>query len=82
MFSPELACLDFKECRELPPSTLVAPLSILREIRCALGPTKLNLLVGTGEAVQVSSDLYAAFHAWEDEQSDEPESDSDHSMLN
>ena len=68
MFSPELACVDFQECAQLPPNTLVATLSILREIRCALGATKLNLLVGNQEAVLVSSDLYAAFAAWEQEQ--------------
>ncbi|WP_437228520.1 hypothetical protein SH661x_000949 [Planctomicrobium sp. SH661] len=83
MFTPELACLDFQECRELPPSTLVAPLSVLREIRCALGATKLNLLVGQQEAVLVSSDLFEAFHAWEQTQDDiEPENGPDNSLLN
>jgi len=77
MFTPELACLDFQECHELPPSTLLAPLSVLREIRCALGPTKLNLLVGQQEAVLVSSDLYEAFHAWEQMQDDIPHDDQD-----
>ena len=71
MFTPELANVDFQECRELPPSTLVAPLSLLREIRCALGPTKLNLLIGTKEAVLVSSDLFEAFNAWEQDQEDD-----------
>lgn len=71
MFTPELACLDFQECRELPPATLVAPLAILREIRCALGPNGFNLVVGVHEAVLVSSDLYNAFQAWEAAQDDE-----------
>jgi len=80
MFTPELACLDFQECRELPPSTLVAPLTVLREIRCALGPTQLNLLVGQQEAVLVSSDLFEAFHAWEQDQ--EENDDTDFSLRN
>jgi hypothetical protein len=73
MFTPELACLDFQECRDLPKGTLVAPLSVIREIRCALGPTALQLLVGESEAVLVSSDLFEAFQAWEQAQGDEPE---------
>jgi len=77
MFTPELACLDFQECRELPPNTLVASLSILREIRCALGPTTLNLLVGNQEAVLVSSDLYEAFNIWEQDQGEDPSDDQD-----
>ncbi|WP_437202798.1 hypothetical protein [Planctomicrobium sp. SH664] len=75
MFTPELACVDFQECSKLPPNTLVATVSILREIRCALGPTKLNLIIGDQEAVLVSSDLFAAFTAWE-EQNVEDEGDA------
>jgi hypothetical protein len=73
MFTPELACLDFQECAELPKGTLVAPVSVLREIRCALGPTKLTLLLGTSEAVLVSSDLFEAFQQWEQAQADDDE---------
>lgn len=82
MFTPELANVDFQECRELPPSTLVAPLALLREIRCALGPTKLNLLIGTKEAVLVSSDLFEAFNAWEQYQEEEPNDGQDDPLLN
>lgn len=88
MFTPELACLDFQECRDLPANTLVAPLAVLREIRCALGLTRLNLLVGNQEAVLVSSDLYEAFHAWEQHQTEitpdeqDEQGDSDLSLLN
>jgi len=88
MFTPELACLDFQECRDLPANTLVAPLVVLREIRCALGPTRLNLIVGNQEAVLVSSDLYEAFHAWEQHQDNvaddgqDEQDDTDYSLLN
>ena len=75
MFTPELACLNLQECSELPPGTLVAPLPILRDIRCALGPTTLNLWVGEQEEVLVSSDLYEAFHAWESQQEDDQNHD-------
>jgi hypothetical protein len=74
---PELACLDFQECTELPKGTLVAPVSVLREIRCALGPTKLTLLLGTSDAVLVSSDLYEAFQQWEQAQDEEDHPDTD-----
>lgn len=82
MFTPELASLDFQECRELPASTLVAPLSVLREIRCALGPTRLNLLVGDQEAVLVSSDLFEAFNVWEQDQGEDLNDGPDNALLN
>lgn len=82
MFTPELACLDFQECQDLPPGTIVAPLSVLREIRCALGRTELNLVVGDQEAVMVSADLYQAFHVWEEEQEDRTEDLGDNAWLN
>lgn len=86
MFTPELAALDFQECRDLPPGTLVGPFSVVREIRCVLGKTHLNLLVGDQEAVQVSPDLFAAFQAWEQslettDEDDDAASD-DYSSLN
>lgn len=84
MLTPELACLDLQECGELPPGTLVAPLSVLRDIRCALGPTSLNLWLGDREQVLVSSDLYEAFQAWEASQEGEAEENGgeDQSWLN
>lgn len=84
MFSPELACLDFQECDSLPPSTLVASLTILREIRCAIGKSKIQLLVGETDAVLVSSDLFQAFQEWEAAQADDDESEAgdDPSLLN
>ncbi len=74
------ACLDLQECRDLPQNTLVAALPLLRELRCALGPTTINMLVGRGDAVLVSSDLYEAFHVWEDDQSPE-ETDNDNGSV-
>lgn len=81
MFTPELACLDFQECSDLPPGTLVAPLTILREIRCAIGASKIKLLVGDSERVLVSTDLFQAFQDWEDAQ-DEDQSGDDPALLN
>ncbi|SFJ11003.1 hypothetical protein [Planctomicrobium piriforme] len=77
----DLACLDLQECSDLPKNTLVAPLPLLRELRCALGMTTINLMLGTQPEVLVSSDLYEAFHVWEEDQA--PESDGiDPSQLN
>lgn len=76
MFTPDLACLDFQECKEFPPATLMASLPIIREIRCALGKTHLNLLVGVGDTVLVSTDLYNAFGAWEAAQDDVAQDDA------
>lgn len=72
----DLACLDFQECRDLPRNTLMAPLPLLRELRCILGATTINMLLGSGQAVLVSSDLYEAFHVWEEDQIAE-EADTD-----
>ena len=87
MFLPDLASLDLQECCNLPPATLVGPLSLIREVRCALGSkSDLNLIVGDSEAVQVSSDLFAAFQAWENAQEAEDDDDtlpgSDQAWLN
>lgn len=71
MLSPDLACVDFRECSDLPANTLVAPLPVIREIRCLLGNIGIDLLVGADEAVLVSSDVFAAFAAWDAENSDE-----------
>ncbi len=75
MSLPDLACLDLQECRDLPQNTLMAPLPLLRELRCALGATTINMVIGKQQAVLVSSDLYEAFHVWEEDQS--PEADDD-----
>lgn len=82
MTSPDLACLDFLECTELPANTLVAPLPVIREIRCLLGNIGIDLVVGTDDAVLVSPDVFAAFNAWDAEQSDTPPEDDDSAWLN
>jgi len=73
----DLACLDLQECRDLPKNTLMAPLPLLRELRCSLGATTINMLLGKEQAVLVSSDLYEAFHVWEEDQVETQ--DDDHS---
>jgi hypothetical protein len=64
MFSPELSSLELRECSTLPAKTLVAPITVLREIRLSVGNVGLNLQVGVEDAVLVSSDLFNAFNAW------------------
>ena len=66
MFIPELACLEIRESTELPANTLVAPLSVIREIRLVLGRITIEMRVGREEVVVVSSDLFEAFNAWSD----------------
>ncbi|WP_437192070.1 hypothetical protein [Planctomicrobium sp. SH527] len=79
----DLACLDLQECRELPQNTLMAPLPLLRELRCALGATTIKMLVGHNSAVLVSSDLYEAFHVWEDDHTVQEDNDGiDPAQLN
>lgn len=70
MMPNDLADLELLEAAHLPPQTLVAPLSIIREIRVFLGAAKINLVVGTQEAVLVSSDLYEAYNVWDSERTD------------
>jgi hypothetical protein len=70
MLPHDLADLEFLEAAELPPQTLVAPLSIIREIRVFLGAAKINLIVGTQDAVLVSSDLYEAYNVWDSQRTD------------
>lgn len=71
MFTPDLACVDFRECGDLPANTLVAPLPVIREIRCLLGNIGIDLLVGSDDAVLVSPDVFAAFAAWDAENNDD-----------
>ena len=80
MATPDLACLDFRECLELPANTLVAPLPVIREIRCLLGEIGIDLLVGSDDAVLVSPDVFAAFSAWDADQ--EGGEDEDAAWLN
>ncbi|MCA8999478.1 MAG: hypothetical protein KDA80_20960 [Planctomycetaceae bacterium] len=82
MFMSDLACLNFQECKELPPATLMASLPIIREIRCALRETPLNLVVGQEDAVFVSTDLFNAFNAWEATQDDLSTDGPDSAWLN
>ena len=65
-----LGQLEMVECTDLPAQTIVAPLSIIREIRAVLGQLTFNLLVGTEEYVRVSSDLFEAYSQWDAARSD------------
>jgi hypothetical protein len=70
MTPPDLADLDLMESAELPARTMVAPLSIIREIRLAPGVPSINLLVGTEDVVLVSSDLFEAYNEWDGQRTD------------
>lgn len=82
MFTPDLVNLELRQCDDLPKNTLVAPLPVIREIRCLLGSIGINLIVGTEEAVLASKDVFDAFSAWEALQSEEDEDMEDNSLLN
>ncbi|HWL07334.1 MAG TPA: hypothetical protein VNQ76_02870 [Planctomicrobium sp.] len=61
----------------------MAPLPLLRELRCVLGATTITMVLGTEPAVLVSSDIYEAFHVWEEDQDlNEAEGGHDSSELN
>ena len=70
MLPQNLADLELLESTDLPPQTLVAPLSIIREIRVFVGKAKINLVVGIDDAVYVSTDLYEAYNAWDSQRTD------------
>lgn len=70
MMTPDLGQLEMVECTELPARTLVAPLSIVREIRTTLGEVSLNVMVGLEEVVKVSSDLFEAYSQWDSQRTD------------
>jgi len=70
MLPHDLADLELLEAAELPAQTLVAPLSIIREIRVFLGQAKVNLIVGTENAVFFSSDLFEAYSQWDSQRTD------------
>lgn len=70
MTPPELADLEFVESAELPSRTMVAPLSIIREIRLVPGVASINMLVGTEDVVLVSSDLFEAYNEWDGQRTD------------
>ena len=77
MPTPDSFGLELLEDPNLPAKTLVAPISVIREIRAALGEVTMNIEVGwDSPAVRVSSDLYEAFHAWSAQQEDSEEIDS------
>lgn len=83
MFSPDLVSLELRQCDDLPRNTLVAPLSVIREIRCLLGNIGIDLIVGTEETVLASKDVYDAFKAWDAMQvEDEADSGEDNAWLN
>lgn len=62
--------LDFQESVDLPARTLVAPLSIIREIRTTVGKVPINLVVGESEVVLVSTDLFEAYTEWDGQRTD------------
>lgn len=70
MLPQDLGELEFQESAELPAQTLVAPLSIIREIRVCLGNSTINLLVGTEDVVLVSTDLFEAYNEWDNQRTD------------
>jgi hypothetical protein len=70
MLPHDLGELEFQESAELTAQTLVAPLSIIREIRVFLGQSKINLIVGTEDVVLVSTDLFEAYNVWDNERTD------------
>lgn len=83
MFIPELASLELRQCDDLPRNTMVAPLSVIREVRCLLGKIGINLVVGVEETVLASTDLFEAFKAWDAMQEElEAESEDDNAWLN
>ncbi len=86
MFTPDLASVDFREARDLPKNTIVAPLAVIREIRIVLGKINIDMQVGVEDAVLVSSDVFAAFSEWDAAQADFEDEDEqggpDTSLLN
>ena len=84
MPTPDSFGLELREDPNLPAKTLIAPISVIRDIRAALGEVAMNIQVGwDSPAVMVSSDLFEAFNAWSSMQEDSEEVDSiDEGMYN
>ena len=77
MPTPDSFGLELREDPTLPAKTLVAPISVIRDIRAALGELAMNIEIGwDSPAVMVSSDLYEAFNAWSAQHEDSEEVDS------
>lgn len=70
MIPSHLADLELVESSDLPPQTLMAPLSIIREIRLAVGESKIHLMVGEDDVVHISSDLFEAYNTWDEQRTD------------
>ncbi|WP_417849138.1 hypothetical protein [Thalassoglobus sp.] len=81
MFTPDLVSLELRQCDDLPENTLVAPLPVIREIRCLLGNIGIQLIIGTEDAVLASKDVFDAFSAW-DAMQDDIDDSQDNSHLN
>ncbi|QDT33705.1 hypothetical protein [Thalassoglobus polymorphus] len=81
MFTPDLVSLELRQCDDLPENTLVAPLPVIREIRCLLGNIGIQLIVGTEDAVLASKDVFDAFSAW-DAMQDDIDDSQDNAHLN
>ena len=67
----DLCSLEIRESQDLPARTLVAPLSVIREIRASVGRIGLDLQIGLEETVLVSPDVFAAFSDWDDRRIDD-----------
>lgn len=70
MLPSNLADLELVESPDLPPQTMMAPLSIIREIRLAVGESKIHLMVGVDDVVHISSDLFEAYNSWDEQRTD------------
>jgi hypothetical protein len=70
MLGPDFFRLELVEDTELQANTMIAPLSVIRDIRTEVPQLAINLMVGFDDRVHVSSDLFEAFNVWSSEQYD------------
>lgn len=83
MPTPDSFGLELQEDPSLPANTLVAPISVIREIRAVLGNLKLHIEISwDSPAVRMSSDLFDAFAAWSESQGEEEEEPVDEGLFN
>jgi hypothetical protein len=61
-----LHSLRVVEDPHLPRSTMRAPLSLIREIQCTIGPCGIRLEISEDEYIHFSTDLFAIFSQWQD----------------
>ncbi len=70
MLVPDLFRVELVEDAELQANTMIAPLSVIRDIRTAVPNLAINLMVGFDDRIHVSPDLYEAFNVWSSHQPD------------